>query len=101
MRYTSSYILTDARLRFHVGFKAGFALATARRQVPFAVSFAKVSRRAAHDFGVFHALAGRVFDLSEFSGRRRGREIGKVYHNFWTHHVIHLKVARTKKNPIK
>lgn len=76
-------------LLLRVGLVAGLAVASARREVPFAISLAEESRLGDFD-GVRDASAARLLDKRNFATGRGGREMGEVHRDLGTADVVHL-----------
>lgn len=75
-------------LRF-VRLVAGFAVTSTRREVPFAITLAEISRLGDFD-GVRDTNAARLLDKRNLATSRRGREMGEVRRDLGAADVIHL-----------
>lgn len=78
-----------ALLFVRVSLVAGLAMASARREIPFAVSLAKESRRGDFD-GICDASTARLLDKRNFATGRRGREMGEVHRDLRATDVVYL-----------
>lgn len=68
---------------------AGLAVASARREVPFAITLAEESRLGDFD-GVRDTNAARLLDERNLATGRRGREMGEVHRDLGAADVVHL-----------
>jgi len=78
-----------ALLLVRVSLVAGLAVASARREIPFAISLAEESRRGDFD-GVRDANATRLFDKRNLATGRCGRKMGEVHRDLGAADVVYL-----------
>jgi len=78
-----------ALLLVYVSLVAGLAVASARREVPFAVSLAEESRLGDFD-GIRDANTARLLDKRNFATGWRGWEMGEVHRDFGAADVVYL-----------